>query len=1807
MLTSQSGTYFNVRSYGSNAWEGDVETGSYVRLYVYSGSLQLDGNVDVPSTFYIYNGTVAFNSLSNYVSYLYVVSGTAEVNGILSSNSRPYLQNSNSTLAGLGTFDWASASPALVRGTIDPGSGSTTGILTLDDVGFEGAYNPRLSVQLNGTTAGSGHDQLKVNGTVEIAGDLDVTLGSSFTTPGETFTILDNDGTEPITGIFNGLPEGGLVEYGGNIFGITYQGGTGNDIVLTTLSTNNFPTADNQAVVTNEETSVGITLTGSDIDGDPIAFSIESNPSHGSLSGSGANRTYTPFLNFAGSDSFQFRVTDPDGGFSIATVSITVNNTPDSPTQVNLSNSSLNENTPSGSTVGTLSTTDPDVGDSFIYTLVSGSGDTDNAAFAISGDQLKSVFSPDFETKSSYSVRVRSTDSTGNWVERSYTVSINDVNEAPTTIGLSSTSIDENLSIGAVVGSFSTTDPDTTDSHIYTLVAGAGSTDNAAFTIDGDQLKLAVIPDFESKESYEIRVRSTDSGFLSVERQFTISIEDVNEAPTANNDGYTVSEESLLDPSAAVQILVNDLDPEDDSLIVTAINGVAANVGTQITLPSGAMLTLQADGSFVYDPRDAFDGLAAGETDSDSFTYTISDGELTSTATVDITINGWNDAPQLTLPNAQTPTEDVAQAISGISIANDDSSDLTVRLVVPSGSLTLGTVTGVTFVNGTANGTSALQFSGAIGDLNAALASLSYVSETNLHGPDDLDVDVWESTTSQLDLTPSGYNWGTTSPSSTTFDGRGVYLRANSTFSVNAIDWYGRLASSGQYEVAIYRGQGESAPLGSLLAVGNQGFSGGGSFGWNQVPLNFTFQAGQQYYVNFRRTDGGSNFASPFHFMSWGNGSQASNLGDVTLLDGRSGFAPSSDNNFWLTHFRFSQLSNGLSDSGTIDITVIADADAPSLTAPASRTGSEGTAISLDLSASLQDTDGSETLAVELSNIPADATFSNTNGDVLTPVGGVLTLNDPALQLPGLAITLPDNDSFTLQVVATATESSNNDVATSVSTVSITAENAAPKLESLAITSEIDENQFATLTGDIIDPGNDSYTIVVDWGEGSPQTYNIPQGATSFVVQHQYLDDGLSPGNGSESDDYTVSIISFTDDDGGAADLLAASDGVQGGGGGLPIVPQTHEIRIVNQSGPINLSGRNLKGIATDPTTGNVYVATGSGTAGTYGFFDLYRITPLGSVSFVRSYSITYVEGPELEFGPDGRIYTADRISGRIFAIDPTTGSLSLYNSGGPWGSLNRYGLDFDSSGNLILMRESVPNRFFRVNPGSGGTVLGDNQILLGREHGDRFGIQPDGDYVVYPDANNFETNNPVFELDTAGHIPGTTYPIRHLSSTHNYQLGLNYVHSIGAIDPNNGDVYYSTMNQGYGSTRIAFAPGNVGPTATSTIFVDNIGNGNEAPASTSSSRGLTDLDFGPRSDDRVGNSLFFLDDFTDRVYEVRELVMFEFTVTVNNVAPDDLDVGLDATLLPPDEGQFSRAGITFTDPGTLDVHTVEVDWDGDGIYDELVALNPDGRSFDISHTYTTEGVFTVNVRVSDDDGGYAIDSFDVSVDLNNPPAATDGNVGTLEDTTYTYTVGDFNFSDPDAGDTLAAVEITTLPSAGTLLLDTNGGSLSDAIIVSALDVIEAADIDAGYLKFQPATHGSGTPYDSFAFRVSDGEEFSLASYAMTIDVVAVADAPTLSVTNAADSEDTAVTLDVAVALVDQDGSETLTLAINGVPIGATLSDGTSSFTGTAGSDSVDVTAWNLANLTITPPLHSDGEFVLTVTATATENSNGST
>ena len=126
---------------------------------------------------------------------------------------------------------------------------------------------------------------------------------------------------------------------------------------------------------------------------------------------------------------------------------------------------------------------------------------------------------------------------------------LGDLNSVPSNIGLTPTSIAENNAVNAEVGTFSTTDVDSGDTFTYSLVAGDKDIDNASFNISGNSLRASARFDFETKSSYSVRVRTTDSANNTFENVFRIFVEDLPEVLTYSSwlGALTPSDAAFLD------------------------------------------------------------------------------------------------------------------------------------------------------------------------------------------------------------------------------------------------------------------------------------------------------------------------------------------------------------------------------------------------------------------------------------------------------------------------------------------------------------------------------------------------------------------------------------------------------------------------------------------------------------------------------------------------------------------------------------------------------------------------------------------------------------------------------------------------------------------------------------------------------------------------------------------------------------------------------------------------------------------------------------------------------------------------------------------------------------------------------------------------------------------------------------------------------------------------------------------------------------------------------------------------------------
>ncbi|MFL5329473.1 MAG: beta strand repeat-containing protein [Gemmataceae bacterium] len=170
------------------------------------------------------NSIATFNSLGNKATQLVIPQGlTANVNGSFASSGAVQVDG---TLGGSG-----SVGTVTVSGTGKVAPGNSPGKLTTGNITFN--TNSIFSVELNGAVAGTGYDQISVNGTVNLGNATLNTSYNGFSIPGgQVFRVIDNDGADAVTGTFNGLPDGATISVGAAICTISYVGGDGNDVTI---------------------------------------------------------------------------------------------------------------------------------------------------------------------------------------------------------------------------------------------------------------------------------------------------------------------------------------------------------------------------------------------------------------------------------------------------------------------------------------------------------------------------------------------------------------------------------------------------------------------------------------------------------------------------------------------------------------------------------------------------------------------------------------------------------------------------------------------------------------------------------------------------------------------------------------------------------------------------------------------------------------------------------------------------------------------------------------------------------------------------------------------------------------------------------------------------------------------------------------------------------------------------------------------------------------------------------------------------------------------------------------------------------------------------------------------------------------------------------------------------------------------------------------------------------------------------------------------------------------------------------------
>ncbi|MBW1788200.1 MAG: tandem-95 repeat protein, partial [Deltaproteobacteria bacterium] len=627
-------------------------------------------------------------------------------------------------------------------------------------------------------------------------------------------------------------------------------------------------------------------------------------------------------------------------------------------------------------------------------------------------------------------------------------------------------------------------------------------------------------------------------------------------------------------------------------------------------------------------------------------------------------------------------------------------------------------------------------------------------------------------------------------------------------------------------------------------------------------------------------------------------------------------------------------------------------------------------------------------------------------------------------------------DSYTISATVTDDDTGSDSASTTVAV-----NNVVPVL-ALDAVSAILENGVATLTGTITDPGTlDTFTLVVNWGDGSPvESFSYAAGTTSFNETHQYLDDDPS---GTASDIYTIDLT-VTDDDTGEG-IASTSTNISNVAPVLSDVAATS----ANENGTVTLTGT-----ITDPGTLDTFtldVDWGDGSpvesfnyvAGATSFSETHQYLdddPSGTPSDIYTIDLTVTDDDTGE-GIASTSTTINNVAPVLDNLAATAidenGTTTLTGTITDPGTLDTFTLDVDwgdplSPGNMEQYTFTAGTTSFELTH----HYLDDTPR----------GTESD-DYTIGLTITDDDTGT---TSDTATVTVTNVVPV--LGSLMATAIDENGTTTLTGTITDPGVLDTFTLDVGWGDP---LSPGNLEQytfAAGTTSFE-------------LTHQYLDDNPSGTESDDyTIG--LTITDDDTGTTTDTA-------TVTVNNVAPI---LGELAATAIDENGTTTLTG-TITDPGILDTFTLDVNW-GDGGPVETFSYPAGTVAFGESHQYldddpsgTPSDSYTISLTVTDDDTGTTSDTATVTVnnvapvlgDLAVTPIDENGTTtltGTITDPGIldTFTV-DVNWGDGSPGETFSyPAGTTSFNETHQYLDDDPSGTASDTYTID----LTVTDDDTG-------------------------------------------------------------------------------------------------------------------------------------------------
>ena len=516
-------------------------------------------------------------------------------------------------------------------------------------------------------------DQIATGNVLSNDSDVDSTLQvTSFSVFGQTATAgsiigfpgghiqINSDGSYTFTPFSN---------WNGVTPAITYTTNTGEtaELKITVTPDNDAPIAQDDVVLAQEDTeftsTVNLTSNDSDPEGDNITVvaGTYTTAQGGTITiNADGSYSYQPPQDFNGLDTFEYTISD--GEFTdTATLSIFVQES-DDPSKLQNDRGQSEED---HAVTGNVLSNDSDVDDTLTVDTYSVNGQTANAGDSISIEGGTLVINSD----GSYSFTpatdwngtlptITYTANTGSNAE--LTIEITPVDDPSVLQNDSNTVVEDQIATGNVLSNDS--DVDSTLQVTSFSVFGQTATAGSIIGFPGGHIQINsdgsyTFTPFSNWNGVTPAIAYTTNTGETAELKITVTPD--NDAPIAQDDVVLAQEDTEF--TSTVNLTSNDSDPEDNN--ITVVEGT-------YTTAQGGTITINADGSYSYQPPQDFNGL-------DTFEYTISDGEFTDTATLSIFVQESDDPSKLQNDRGQSEED---HAVTGNVLSNDSDVDDTLTV-----------------------------------------------------------------------------------------------------------------------------------------------------------------------------------------------------------------------------------------------------------------------------------------------------------------------------------------------------------------------------------------------------------------------------------------------------------------------------------------------------------------------------------------------------------------------------------------------------------------------------------------------------------------------------------------------------------------------------------------------------------------------------------------------------------------------------------------------------------------------------------------------------------------------------------------------------------------------------------------------------------------------------------------------------------------------------------------------------------------------------------------------------------------------